>query len=219
MPTQSSVLISDFDGTMTSRDFYSLVCEQVLTPDTPDYWGQYEAGEVTHFEALRNIFGAVPAGEDAFLQLAQQTGIDPEIPAEVKALQQVGWDVMVVSAGCAWYIQKLLQQHGVDIAVHASPGQIVDGHLVMELPTQSDYFSAETGIDKAAAVKAALARGARVAYAGDGPVDLKPALLVPPHFRFARDSLAKLLRDRGEDFRSFDRWSDISRALRAEPEA
>ncbi len=213
---RKSVLISDFDGTITARDYYQLVTERLFTPDTPDYWAEYEAGRVTHFEALRNIFKAVPAGEAALLELTQHTGIDPELPAEIKALQQAGWEVNVVSAGCGWYIHKLLQRHGVDVPVYASPGSIVEGRLVMELPSESPYFSRQTGIDKAAAVEAALNRGARVAYAGDGPVDLQPALLVPPHLRFARASLAQVLRDRGESFRSFDRWSDISRALRAE---
>ncbi len=214
-----SVLISDFDGTITARDYYYLVIERLFTSDTPDYWAEYEAGQVTHFEALRNIFKAVPAGEAALLELTQHTGIDPELPAEIKALQAAGWDVNIVSAGCGWYIHELLRQHGVDVPVYASTGKIVEGRLVMELPTDSPYFSREVGIDKAAAVKAALAQGKRVAYAGDGPVDLEPALLVPPHLRFARAALAQLLRQRGDGFRSFDRWSDIARALRAEPPA
>jgi len=214
-----SVLISDFDGTITARDYYYLVLEQLFTPETPDYWAEYEAGQVTHFEALRNIFKAVPAGEAKLLELTQHTGIDPDLSAEIQALQAAGWDVNIVSAGCGWYIHQLLRQHGVDVPVHASPGSIVEGRLVMELPTDSPYFSPETGIDKAAAVQAALDEGKRVAYAGDGPVDLQPALLVPPHLRFACGALAQILRQRGEGFRSFDRWSDISRALRAESPA
>ena len=36
-PTRK-VLVSDFDGTMTRRDFYQLVAERLLPPGTPDYW-------------------------------------------------------------------------------------------------------------------------------------------------------------------------------------
>ena len=32
------VLVSDFDGTMTDRDFYKLVREALVPPDTPDFW-------------------------------------------------------------------------------------------------------------------------------------------------------------------------------------
>lgn len=211
-----SVLISDFDGTITTHDVFHLIAERLFTPETPDYWAEYEAGQVTHFEALRNIFKAVPAGEAALLELLQHTGIDPDLSAEIKALKTAGWEVNIVSAGCAWYIHQLLKQHDVDVPVFASPGKLVDARLVMELPTDSPYFSRETGIDKAATVRAALAEGKRVAYAGDGPVDLQPALLVPPQLRFARSTLAQLLRKRGEAFHHFERWSDISRTLRTE---
>ena len=56
-----AVLVSDFDGTMTGHDFYKLVIESLLPPDTPDYWAMYRAGTITHFEALRRYFAAIRA--------------------------------------------------------------------------------------------------------------------------------------------------------------
>jgi 2-hydroxy-3-keto-5-methylthiopentenyl-1-phosphate phosphatase len=53
------VLVSDFDGTMTRHDFYKLAIESLLSPDTPDYWAEYRAGTITHFEALRQYFAAI----------------------------------------------------------------------------------------------------------------------------------------------------------------
>ena len=32
----SKILVSDFDGTMTRRDFYQLVAERLLPPGTPE---------------------------------------------------------------------------------------------------------------------------------------------------------------------------------------
>jgi len=63
------VLISDFDGTMTRHDFYKLALEFLLPVDVPNYWDDYRAGVITHFEALRRYWSAV---------------------AEVKALQRGG---------------------------------------------------------------------------------------------------------------------------------
>jgi 2-hydroxy-3-keto-5-methylthiopentenyl-1-phosphate phosphatase len=40
------------------------------------------------------------------------------------------------------------------------------------------------------------------------------ALLVPPERRFARGWLAEALRERGEGFHSFERWSQIADQLR-----
>jgi 2-hydroxy-3-keto-5-methylthiopentenyl-1-phosphate phosphatase len=83
----------------------------------------------------------------------------------------------------------------------------------MSLPANSRFFSRETGIDKVDIVKAALASAPIVAFAGDGRPDLAPALLVPPHLRFARGWLADALSVRGESFRPFERWSQIADVL------
>jgi hypothetical protein len=42
---------------------------------------------------------------------------------------------------------------------------------------------------------------------------LQPALLVRPELRFARGFLADALRERGESFRPFRRWSEIANEL------
>ena len=210
----SKILVSDFDGTMTRRDFFQLVNENLLPPDMPDYWGMYLAGELTHFEALQAIFGSVTAGEAALTALVDRMGLDPDLKSEVQALRDDGWDVVVASAGCDWYIRKLLVEAGVAIVAHSNPGWIEEGRLVMKLPTGSEFYSEETGIDKVAVVFRAMSTARTVAFAGDGFPDLSPALLVSPKLRFARGSLAQELTRLGEEFRPFDHWSEVSRALR-----
>ncbi len=211
--TAGRVLVSDFDGTMTRRDFFQLVFERLLPPGTPDYWGDYLAGRITHFEALRSIFGSVTAGEAALIEVVRSMGLDPDLKSEVEALRADGWRVVVASAGCDWYIRRLLAEADVSPEVHANPGRIEGGRLVMELPVNSRFYSRETGIDKVGVVRAALAEAGTVAFAGDGRPDLAPALLVPSELRFARGVLAEELTRLGEGFRPFERWAEVSRAL------
>ena len=190
--TAGRVLISDFDGTMTRRDFFRLVVERLLSAGTHDYWGDYLAGRLSmHFEALRGaIFGSVTAGESALLDLVASMELEPALKVEVEALRAFGWQMVVASAGCEWYIRKLLLEAGVTLEVHSNPGRIEDGRLVMELPIGSPFFSRETGVDKVAIVQAAIDEGNTVAFAGDGHPDLAPSLLVPASLRFARGVLA-----------------------------
>src|SRR5262245_15953491 len=105
---RGGVLVSDFDGTMTRHDFYQLAVESLLPPDTPDQWTAYRAGTVTHFEALRRYFAAIRADEAAVLAVVKRMELDPRLPAAVRALRDAGWSVVVTSAGCAWYIRRLL---------------------------------------------------------------------------------------------------------------
>ncbi len=211
--TARKILVSDFDGTMTRRDFFQLVNENLLPPGMPDYWGRYLAGEITHFEALQAIFGSVTAGEAALTGLVARMGLEPNLKAEIEALRSSGWAVIVASAGCDWYIRKLLVEADVSIEAHSNPGWIEDDRLVMKLPTGSDYFSSETGIDKVGVVFKAMARASTVAFVGDGLPDLAPALIVPSALRFARGVLAEELTRMGESFHPFNHWSDVAQAL------
>lgn len=214
------VLVSDFDGTMTRNDFYQLVAARLLPPGTPDFWAEYRAGRITHFEALRSYFLAARPGEHALIDLYHDMKLDPDLRAGLVALKSAGWSVVVASAGSLWYIDRLLRESRARdlMEVHANLGHIAGGRLVMELPQGSPFFSSEVGIDKPAIVRQALATAEVVAFAGDGPPDVEPALLVDPAWRFATGFLAEELARRGEGFRPFERWGEIARMLAAEPE-
>ncbi len=208
------VLVSDFDGTMTAHDFYKLAIERLIPPTTPDFWTEYRAGTITHFEALRRYFAAIRGNESEVQAVVRQMDLDPQLPDGVSQLQAQGWQVVVTSAGCAWYIDRLLIEAGVGVTVYANPGRYNEEQgLVMELPADSPFLSAELGVDKSAVVRSHLSRGATVAFAGDGFPDAEPARLVPAELRFARGDLADVLRQEGLDFRAFSVWSDIPRRL------
>jgi 2-hydroxy-3-keto-5-methylthiopentenyl-1-phosphate phosphatase len=208
-----SVLVTDFDGTLTEQDYYKLVRERLVPPDVPDYWGAFREGRMTHFEALRAYFRAARPDEAAHIALVDEMGIEPRLADGVAALDAAGWNVVVVSYGCRWYIDRLLDAAGVDLEVHANPGALEGGRLAMQWPTDTPFPSPENGISKESVIRSHQEQGRVVAFAGDGPADLQPALLVPPALRFARADLAEALRARGEAFRPFARWREIARAL------
>ena len=165
--------------------------------------------------ALGDIFATIRGDEAAVLYVVGRMEIDPEIAEAVEELDRSGWSVVVASAGCDWYIRRLLSGLEGRVEVHSNPGRFEAGRgLLMELPTASPYFCDQIGVNKAAIVLcAAIEAGRTVAFAGDGFPDLDAAMLVPPDRRFARGDLADSLRERGEAFRPFNRWSDIARAL------
>jgi 2,3-diketo-5-methylthio-1-phosphopentane phosphatase len=209
-----SILVSDFDGTLTRYDFFDLVRKRWPFPPEDDPWEKFVAGEITHFQALAEIFAGIRTSEANLQELADSAGIDPSFAKSVQALQHRGWEIVIASAGCDWYINFLLRKAGVSVSVHANPG-VFDPQrgLQMSLPKPSPFFSATKGVNKAAIVQDALKRSPRVAFAGDGRPDLRPALLVPPQLRFARGWLAETLKERGEKFHPFERWSEIADEL------
>ena len=182
-----SLLVTDFDGTMTRHDFYMLAARSLLPPDMPDYWAQYRAGQLTHFEALRAIFASIRAELATVRAVVDRMELDPGLPRALYQLRRSGWDVVVTSAGCDWYIRILLAEAGVTLPVWSNPGRFEEGRgLLMELPRGSPYFSPSLGVDKAAVVREGISSGRRVAFAGDGFPDADAARLVSSELRFAR---------------------------------
>ncbi|WP_446009835.1 MtnX-like HAD-IB family phosphatase [Candidatus Electrothrix sp.] len=211
---KTSILISDFDGTMTQRDFYELLCYKFPHILQLGAWEQYEHNEITHFEALQRMFASIKSDENTLLSLLDEMGVEPRLKELVDSLAQTGWEVTIVSAGCAWYITKLLAQKNVDIPVHSNPGRFVPGQgLEMTLPLHSPFLCQDIGINKAAVVKHALQNYKRVAFAGDGQPDLAAALLVEPDKRFAKGWLANKLCEVNQEFHPFEHWSDVAEAL------
>src|SRR5206468_3296514 len=104
-----------------------LALERLVPPGVPDYWQDYRAGRLTHFEAMRAYYAAIRATEVETLDAVQALGLVPDLAAWVQRLRRAGWRVIVASAGCAWYIRHLFEQHGVDLEVHANAGRFVEG--------------------------------------------------------------------------------------------
>lgn len=208
------LLITDFDGTMTERDFYRRALEH-LPHEVREFWKRYEQGEITHFEALRDIFAQLPGDEDRVMPIARETRLDPHLQSAIQTLRAGGWQTVVVSAGTEWYSRRLLAEQGVELPVISNPGSLApgDGLRMERPPRESPFYSATIGVDKAAVVRAALERFERVAFAGDSRHDRPAAELVPSERRFACGWLADRFNEDHIPYRRFECWSQIPRLL------
>lgn len=208
------MLVSDFDGTITQNDFYLLIAERYMTGDPLEIWERYRRGEMSHFSAMQHFFSHAPDTPADLEHLLHDVNPDPRIAESVQLMKSRGWDLIIVSAGSSWYIERILKKSGVDAIVHANPGNIVPGRgLVLEFAEDSPFFCPDVGIDKKKVVENALSRYERVAFAGDGPPDVAPILLVPSDLRFARGFLAEELTRRGAPFNNFQLWSEVVNTL------
>jgi 2-hydroxy-3-keto-5-methylthiopentenyl-1-phosphate phosphatase len=213
MQARKKILVSDFDGTMTERDFFRVALSR-LPPGAAAPWECYEQGLTSHFAALAEIFSGLRVDQREFDALLTEMRVESDLAKTLDRLRQAGWSLVIASAGCVFYIERILHLTGIKAVIHANPGDFIPGQgLIMKPPLQSPFFAAETGIDKAAIVRHNLEQGLDTAFAGDGRPDLAPALLVLPERRFARGWLADELEGRGEPFVRFDRWRDIASRL------
>jgi len=211
--TRNKILVSDFDGTMTEHDFFRVALAH-LPPGAAAPWERYERGDARHFDALAEIFSGLRVDEGEFDAMLEEMRVESGMAEALDRLQLGGWSLAIASAGCAFYIERILHRLGIKVVIHANPGDFIPGRgLFMKPPLQSPFFAGDTGIDKGAVVRHYLEQGIDAAFAGDGRPDLEPALLLPPERRFARGWLAEELERRGEPFVRFTRWREIAGCL------
>ena len=98
--TAHRILVSDFDGTMTKNDFFDLARRDLPSAADHDFWQDYVAGKLTHFEALAGIFGAIRTDWAGIEKVLEGMELDPSLKDSVARLRAAGWDVVVASAGC-----------------------------------------------------------------------------------------------------------------------
>ena len=212
-------LVSDFDGTFTRQEFYDLATRDGLVDGMSDYWTGYAAGRLSHFEAIAGIFSHIRCSEPEMRELIARMEPDPKTPDALRALAAAGWDAVLVSNGCQWYIDLVLEgleltKAGLAVPVHACPGRFVEGQgLIMETPSNSPYFRADFGVDKRMLIEDLQSRYERVAFAGNGSPDYQASLAVPPELRFARGWLARRFDQQSVPYRPFEAWSEIADAL------
>lgn len=143
------ILISDFDGTMTGRDYFQLILDRHRPPEAQEIWDGYTAGRLTHFEAIAGVFGALRTDLAGAEALVRELDPPPGLGRAVCRLQDAGWELQIASAGCGWYIERYLAWQGIEVGSRACPGEFAaETGLVMRPATDSPFASEADGIDK-----------------------------------------------------------------------
>ncbi len=207
------ILVSDFDGTMTQIDFYHYALEKLIPSEIPNYWEEYLTGKLTHFQTMQAYYSKINSSEKELLKALDDLQIDPAIPSSIEALQREGWDVVVVSYGCSWYIKQIFLKSNIDLPVFSNPGELIEGSLQLNEDKSSEFYDQNTGVSKKLVIQKALSKYKQVAFAGDGQPDYEPALLVEENLRFAKNALAQELEKNNKKFKSFQKWSEIAEEL------
>lgn len=208
------ILVTDFDGTFVRRDFFDLILERHDPAEARAGWQRFVDGEVTLTAGLDAVFSSLRTDQAGVEQLVAALDPAPGTAEAVRRLQGAGWEVVIASAGCGWYIKRLLARLDLDLIVHASPGVFApETGLLMRPDPDDPYHDPAFGINKAAVTRDASAADPIVAYAGDSNNDRKGAMLVPPERRFVTGWLQRKMAREGVPHVPFAAWPEIAEHL------
>lgn len=214
--TAKTAFISDFDGTVTSEDFFWYVSERWLDTGALAPWREYLEGRETHLNALNRIFANIRVPRSELNAFIKSIPYDQDFPKTAAYCKEKGIPFYICSAGCDYYINeligriikkediKLVTNHGVYSGQH--------GLRMIPPPQNSPYYDPKVGISKAAIAQKLKGEGYHVVFAGDGPPDIAPARIAD--IVFAKKILLEKCREEGIKTKPFNDYKDIFRYLK-----
>ena len=203
-------LVTDFDGTISDNDFFWHVVNHYLEADALKPWEEYMAGRMHHIDALNAIFAKIKVPEAELLSFTDTITLDKTFYNLLELCKKKEIPVYIVSAGCDYYIRRLLgnkiKDYGVKLVTNHGVYSKENG-LKMLPPTGEAYYDEAVGISKAAVVKELQEQGYEVIYAGDGPPDVEPAKIAD--VVFAKKILLKRCQELGIKTQKFESFNDV----------
>ncbi|MGE4385031.1 MAG: MtnX-like HAD-IB family phosphatase [Endomicrobiaceae bacterium] len=212
MNNKKTVLISDFDGTISKKDFFHMAVETFLSEKSLKPWNDYLQKKITHIDALTGIFSQIHVPQEEMDKFISTIEIDENFYDALDICKKYGVPVYLCSAGTKYYIEKRIGQTLKDYDIHLLSNDATysqkDGLRLIAPEKNSQFYNHNTGVSKELLVKKLKSEGYFTIYAGDGIPDFSSAKIADAVF--ARDVLLELCKKEGIKTEKFDNFKDIS---------
>ena len=206
--------VSDFDGTISKKDFYHLVLEKYFA-DGEALFKKWKAGDMKDIDFLRTVFSSIHQEETQIIEDIHSLEIDDHVPSFIRKVQAHGGDFHILSAGTDYYIHHILKQHGIkDVKVYSNEGYYKEKNVHMNIDFEHPHYSERYGIDKSKVITDLKEEYRTIYFAGDSEPDSHPAKVAD--VTFALKALQNILKESRTPFIEVENFHDIDRYLTAE---
>ncbi|QHA92061.1 MtnX-like HAD-IB family phosphatase [Bacillus sp. N1-1] len=204
--------VSDFDGTISKKDFYWLVIDTYYPEGKPLY-KKWKAGEMQDIDFLSQVFQSIDQHEEQIIQDILSLPIDEHVPSFIRTVQESGGDFYILSAGTDYYIHHILEHYGIkDVPVFSNKGYYEDKNVHLSIDENHKHYSRRYGIDKSKVIAELKETYDVVYFAGDSEPDSHPAKVAD--LTFAKDTLQDLLKENNVPYVAVDSFLQIEEFLR-----
>lgn len=204
--------VSDFDGTLTEKDFYHIIIDNYLQDWGRPFYEDWKKTKKINVEFLNKILGSIGRTEEEILDEIHRLPLDEYAADFIRRVQEAGGEFYILSAGTTYYINRLLAHRGIEgVTVISMNGVYKDGGIEVTPDETSPYFSEIFGINKAKIIEELKKEYETVFFAGDSEPDLGAAK--ESNVAFAKKDLKELLTSEQEEFIPFDNFRAIEKYL------
>ncbi|WP_010244254.1 MtnX-like HAD-IB family phosphatase [Acetivibrio cellulolyticus] len=204
--------ISDFDGTLSAKDFYHIIIDKYLGREGKEFYTEWKRTKKINVEFLNKIFGSVNLSEKQLFEEITKIPIDAYAGDFINRVRKSCGDFYIVSAGTSYYIKILLEYLGIkDVQVISMEGVYSNGGIKIMPDSSSLYYSDVFGLDKRKFVESIKKDYEYIIFAGDSEPDLGAAKAAD--IVYARGELVELLRSENISFTAFSDFKQIENDL------
>lgn len=204
--------VSDFDGTLTDRDFYHIVMDKYLKDWSWEYYDEWKKTKKINVDFLNKIFGAMDRNEEEILEDILELPLDPHAISFIKRIESCGGDFFILSAGTSYYIKKLLEHFNIKNVTVISMKGVYKNRGIQILPDpESEFYSEIWGVDKTKVILTLKTKYSEVYFAGDSEPDMGAAKA--SDCAFARNDLQGLLRAENIPFVPFTKFNEVEKYM------
>ncbi|PKM55395.1 MAG: 2,3-diketo-5-methylthio-1-phosphopentane phosphatase [Firmicutes bacterium HGW-Firmicutes-5] len=202
------IFISDFDGTITLKDFYWIIIDDYIGEKGRDHYLAWKKKEKIGLTFLNKIFTWHKFSQADHDTVLSKVAIDPTFKRLDTWTQDHNMDLMVLSAGFRYYIDYAMDLAALShIPIITNEGSFINGHFKMQANEKSWFYHKVYGVDKQKVVLHYKKKYKKVYFAGDSEPDYKAALSAD--IRFAKGELLELLKASGHTYYPFETFADI----------
>jgi 2-hydroxy-3-keto-5-methylthiopentenyl-1-phosphate phosphatase len=209
----SSVILSDFDGTIVAIDTAEFALGRFAQGDWRAVEEEFEKGEITFEECMRKQFWMIKVPEKVILdELDRATSFRPNFENLVEYSRAQRLPFIVVSGGLDFGIRHFLELKGwlEQVEVYAPKAKCTADGIRLTFPKLVD----ETSISfKEDLVRYYKRQGRKVFYIGNGVSDYPPARNADFTFAVRGSKLAELCNTKGVPHKEIADFQDVVEAL------
>ncbi len=204
--------VSDFDGTLSSKDFYHIVIDKYMGEKGREFYLEWKKTKKINVEFLNKIFGSIDLTENEIFEDISKIPIDDHAIDFINKVRENSGDFYIVSAGTSYYIKILLEYLGIkEVKVISMDGVYSNGGIKIMPDQNSPYYSEVFGLDKRKVVEDIKKEYEYVFFAGDSEPDFGAAKAAD--MVYAKGELDGLLRKENIQFNAFSDFKEIEKDL------
>lgn len=205
----------DFDGTITTIDVGYTFFKVFAHGKAEDVVRKYRQGVITAVDCLKgecDIYNEYPASAASVREFINSQKITAGFTDFVSYCKSQNYPVTIISAGFDFYIQPILDKHGVaDIEYLANATTIKNGRIYPQFTYYEPELCERCSNCKGLRIKELKKPEEISVFIGDGHSDFHGARAAD--IVFAKSFLADDLREAEVDYYKFDTFHDIIEKL------